>query len=83
MATKITPKKLGSASLLAAGMAACAAAAKANSEYLGPNNRERYAARGAAQQCMQNLWYDQSTTAARAAFGYSEAEFFKRCGWPD
>lgn len=83
MTTKITPKKLGSASLLAAGMAICAAAKKSTEEHTGPDNRERYAARGSCQYAMSNLWYDHSTAAARAAFNYSESDFFKACGWPD
>lgn len=80
---KITPKKLGSASLLAAGMAICSAAAKAGRDHIGPDNAERYAARGACVDAMNALWYDQSTTAAREAFLYSSGNFFKACGWPD
>lgn len=74
---------IGYAAAIAAGQAICAAAAKASTEYSGPDNKQRHSARGACVQAMDNLWYDHLSPAAKAKMDHSNAEFYKRCGWPE
>lgn len=79
----VKPRTMGYAAAIAAGQAICAAAVKAGVEYPGPDNKQRYAARGVCIQALDNLWYDHVSDKARAKMAYSNAEFFKLCGWPE
>lgn len=82
--TKAGKPSMGYKAAVAAGKAICAAAARSTKEYSGEaHGPERWAARGACLNAIDELWYDHISGTVKEKLNYDRNAFMKLCGWPE